>query len=139
MRNHLFALSLVGLFALAAPSARAEQVRFRFVPTDACGTMAPVAVGPEGALGECIKGLGLVPRPYPYVVRPNQMVTFRHPYSGRNVTLPIRMPEGQPRHEYRYDRVVYNYGEYIVEVRFLQDGAADVVYNSGFMRPFKVD
>ncbi len=139
MRTRLFALSLVGLFALTAQPVRAEQVRFHFVPTDGCGAMAQVAAGPEGALGESIKGLGLVARPYPFVVRPNQMVTFRHPYNGRNVTLPLRLPAGTPRLEYRYDRVVYNYGDYVVEARFLQDGSADIVYNSGFLRPFKAD
>ena len=139
MQSRYFSLSLLGLLALAVPAVRAEQVRFHFVPVDACGTMRQVAAGPDGAAGESIRGLGLVPRPYPYVVRPNQMVTFRHPYSGRNVTLPIRLPEGQPRHESRYDRVVYNYGDYIVEARFFPDGSADVVYNSGFLRPFKVD
>ena len=50
---------------------------------------------------------------------------------GRNVTVPIRMPEGQPRLEHRADRIVYNYGDYTIEARFLTDGSVDVVYNTG--------
>jgi hypothetical protein len=63
------------------------------------------------------------------------MVTFRHPFTGRNVTVPLRLPEGPPRLEHRSDRIVYNYGDYIVEARFLTDGSVDVVYNSGLLRP----
>jgi hypothetical protein len=34
---------------------------------------------------------------------------------------------------YRTNRVVYNYGSYTVEVQFLPDGSANVVYNSGLL------
>ncbi len=63
------------------------------------------------------------------------MVTFRHPYTGRNVTLPLTLPEGTPRLEHLADRIVYNYGEYTVEARFFRDGSVETVYNSGFLRP----
>ena len=42
--------------------------------------------------------------------------------------------EGAPRLEYLPARVVYNYGSYTVEARFLPDGSVDVVYNAGFLR-----
>ena len=72
-----------------------------------------------------------------YAVHPNQMVTFRHP-NGRYVTVPIRMPAGTPRLEHRPDRIIYNFGDYTVEARFLPDGSVDVIYNSGLLRPLQL-
>ena len=63
------------------------------------------------------------------------MVTFRHPFTGRNITVPLRMPDSTPRMEHRDDRIIYNYNDYYIEVRFLQDGSVDVIYNSGLLRP----
>lgn len=133
-------LQYVRWFALllivgAAPSwAAAEQVRFRFVPVDAAGTTAPVPIGPEGSIGELKRVLGARPLPYTHVVRPTQMVTFRHT-NGKNVTVPLRLPDSTPRMEHRSDRIIYNYNDYVVEARFLPDGSVDVVYNSGLLRP----
>ena len=118
--------------------ARAEAVRFRFVPVDACGNMRQVPAGANGAIGEQLTGFGLRPAPYNRTFRPNQMVTFRHPYNGHNVTIPLTLPEGTPRLEHRGDRIAYNYGSYVVEARFFPDGSVDVVYNSGFLRPLVV-
>ena len=119
----------------AAPSwAAAEQVRYRFAP-DASGNLTQVPIGPEGTMGELRRVLGGRAMPYPYVVRPTQMVTFRHPFSGKNVTVPMRLPESTPRMEHRPDRIIYNYSDYVVEARFQQDGSVDVVYNSGLLRP----
>src|ERR1700676_1629036 len=67
----------------------AEQVRFRYVPVDACGSLSQVPAGPNGALGEQLTGFGMRPQPFTRSFRPNQMVTFRHPYNGRNVTVPM--------------------------------------------------
>lgn len=133
-------LRILALLALAAfpAAASAEQARFRFTPSDANGAMAPVAIGPGGAAGELRRGFGGTPLPFA-AVRPSHMVTFRHPYSGRNVTVPMRLPEGPPRLEHRTDGIRYNYGDYYVEARFLPDGAIDVVYNSGFLRPLRFD
>src|SRR5688572_29851070 len=130
-------MRLLALFVIlgATPSlSLAEQVRFRFSPTDASGTMSPVPIGPEGALGELKRGFGTVVLPFRNAVRPTQMVTFRHPYTGRNATIPMRLPEGTPRLEHRTDRIMYNYGDYVVEARFHPDGSMDVVYNSGLLR-----
>jgi hypothetical protein len=132
-------LALALLAGLAPSWATAEQVRYRFIPTDACGTMTQVPAGPKGTIGELKQIFGAQPQPYPYAVRPNQMVTFRHPFNGRNVTVPLRSPEGPPRLEHRSDRIVYNYGDYVVEARFLPDGSVDVVYNSGLFRPLRFD
>jgi hypothetical protein len=125
---------------LALPTwARAEQVRYHYVPADACNTMTQVPAGPEGTIGELKRGYGLVPLPYPYGVRPNQMVTFRHAFNGKLVTIPLRLPSGPPRLEQRSDRIIYNYADYIVDVRFLPDGSVDVIYNSGFLRLLRFD
>ena len=139
MLQHLRWLILTVVIAATPSFAAAELVRFRFVPVDACGTTGQVPVGPEGAMGELKRGLGVRPLPYTQVVRPNQMVTFRHPFTGRNVTVPLRLPRDTPRMEHLSDRIVYNYGDYIVEARFSPDGAVDVVYNSGLLRPLRFD
>ena len=102
-------------------------------------TRPQVAAGPEGALGEFKRGPLARSHPYPYTVQPNQMVTFRHPFTGRNVTVPIRLPAGTPSMVHRADGIIYNYGDYTVEARFLRDGAVDVIYNSGFLRPLRFD
>ncbi len=130
---------VLGALVVAAAPAQAELVRFRFAPIDACGNMSQVPAGPNGAPGELLTGFGFRPQPYSRVFRPNQMVTFRHPYNGRNVTVPLTLPQGQPRLEYLADRIVYNYGSYVVEARFIPDGSVDVVYNSGFLRPLVVE
>lgn len=130
----------LAVIVAATPSwAVAEQVRYRFVPVDACGKMQQVPVGPEGTIGELKRGLGARVLPYPYAVHPNQLVTFRHPANGRNVTVPIRMPAGTPRMEHRADRIIYNFGDYTVEARFAADGSVDVIYNSGLLRPLRFD
>jgi hypothetical protein len=127
--------SLLVLFLAVSGSVRAEQVRFLFVPADASGSMQQVPAGPDGALGEQIVGLGLAPRPYAKMLQPTHMVTFRHPYTGGNVTVPLKLPASTPRMEHRSDRIIYNYGSYTVEARFLRDGAVETRYNSGFLRP----
>jgi hypothetical protein len=122
--------------SLAAPTlAGAEAVRFRFVPGHAEGTVSQVPVGPEGAIGEWVAALGTAPKPYQGTFPPNRMVTFRHPYTSRNVTIPLKLPDNTPRIEHLFNRIRFNYGSYYVEARFLPDGAVDVVYNSGPLRP----
>jgi len=139
MRRFVFALALVALGVFLAPgTSRAEMVRYRYVPADGSGTMQPVAIGPNGAVGELYRGLGLLqPQPFPRVFRTTHMVTFRHT-NGCNVTVPLALPECNPRMETKSDRIVYTSAEYVVEVRFNGDGTVDVTYNSGFLRPLNV-
>lgn len=136
MRARFYFVITFLFFALPARS-HAEMVRFCYVPVDACGTMRQVPCGPDGAPGELFQGLGLRRQSYPENFRPTHMVTFRHPV-GRNVTVPLTLPQGTPRLQTRADRVVYNYDGYVIEVRFFADGSVDVVYNSGFLRPLVV-
>jgi hypothetical protein len=128
-------LSLLLILGATPLWAGAEQVRFHFVPINGGGTMTQVPAGPDGSLGELKRGLGVRPLPYARAVRPTQLVTFRHPFTGRNATVPLNLPAGPPRMEHRSDRIVYNFGDYTVEARFLPDGSVDVVYNSGILRP----
>jgi hypothetical protein len=124
------------LALLAFPTfAYAEVVRFLFVPIDPCGATKQVAVGPDGSLGEKLTGFGFIPKPYTEQFRPTHMVTFRHPYTVRHVTVPLTLPTDTPRMEYRDDRIIYNYGSYTVEARFLPNGSVETIYNSGFLRP----
>ncbi len=130
---------VLALGLLSSTPARAEQVRFRYAPAGPDGALTQVAAGPGGAAGERRRGFAGEPEPYPFAVRPNQMMTFRHLVTGGTVTVPLRLPEATPRVEHRTDRTVLNYGSYTVETRYLQDGGVDVVYNSGFLRPLRFD
>jgi hypothetical protein len=139
MLQNLRWLALVVIVAATPAFAGAEQVRYHFVPSDPCGTLTQVPAGPDRTIGELKRAFGAVPLPYPFAVTPNHMVTFRHPFTGRNVTVPLRLPDGPPRMEQRADRIVYTHGDYIVEVRFFAGGSVDVVYNSGFLRPLRFE
>ncbi|MSQ96411.1 MAG: hypothetical protein EXR98_17915 [Gemmataceae bacterium] len=139
MFHNAHAFALVALLAAVPSWASAEQLRLRYVPMDAAGTMTQVPAGPDGNMGEVKRGLGLRAIPHSYVVKPNQMVTFRHPFNGKNATVPIRLPSGTPRMEHRSDRIIYNYGDYTVEARFNPDGSIDMVYNSGLLRPLRLN
>jgi len=139
MSLRVCSIMLALIFGVMPSWAVAEQVRYHFVPADACGKTTQTPVGPKGAMGELRLGLGLRVEPYPYVVKPTQMVTFRHPYTARNVTVPLRLPASTARMEHRADRIIYNYNDYTVEARFLPDGSVDVIYNSGLARPLKFD
>lgn len=129
--KHLYLVLLLGVWPSAVA---AEQIRFLFVPVDACGGTKQVAAGPDGAIGERLVGFGRRPQAYPNTFRPTHMVTFRHPFNGRNVTVPLTLPSDAPRMEHRDDRIIYNYGSYAVEAHFLPDGAVETVYNAG---PFR--
>jgi hypothetical protein len=126
---------VVACWFAVAGVASADAVRYRFVP-DGTGALVQVPAGPDGAMGELLRAGRS--RPFHRVFRPNQMVTVVHSYTGRTVTVPLTLPEDTPRLEHRTDRIVYNYGSYVVEIRFRTDGAVETVYDSGFLRPLQV-
>jgi hypothetical protein len=129
------AVAVMG-FAVVCPAvAVADSVRFRFAPAGENATMVQVPIGPGGTIGELYTGVSATPKPFNRSLRTNQVVTFRHPYSGRDVSIPLLLPENTPRVEHIGDRVRLNYGSYYVEARFTPDGGVDVVYNSGVLRP----
>lgn len=125
--------AVVGLWLLAAPDASAARLRYHYGVLDEHGTtiLRPLNNGSPG------ERLTWSLRWEPYACPPPRatcMVTFRHPCTGRNLVLPLRLPPDLPRMEYRSDRVIYNYGLDTVEVQFFSDGSADVIYNNGLLR-----
>ncbi len=131
-------LVLVTLAAVALP-ATAAVVRYHYAPTVVAGyPSTSLKVGPDGAPGQWSSSL-LSPRTEPYHFQPKatHMVTFRHPFSGQNVAVPLALPPGTPQLTYQPDAVVYTYTQYTIRVVFLRDGSVDVVYNSGLFRPLQ--
>lgn len=131
MTRRILPNAVLVLLCAAAPLS-AAQLRFHYVSVDAQGntTLKPGAAG----VGEQVTWLGMARDGTNRQPRPTHLVTFRHPYTGREVTVPLALPEGTPRMEYRRTRIVYNYGSYTVEAQFFPDGSVDVVYNSGLLR-----
>src|SRR5260370_21714949 len=125
-------LAAVVVWFFCGPTAPAAQIRFHYVPIDACGNTSLKPNGPCGGVGERVRWLGAVREPFNNQPRPTHLATYRHPYTCRTVTVPLAFPEGTPRLEYVRDRILYNYGSFTVEAQFLPDGSADVVYNYGF-------
>jgi hypothetical protein len=117
----------------AAGSAEAARLRYHYGSVDERGTtiLRPVNAGSPG------ERLTLTLRWEAYDCPPPRatcMVTFCHPCTKRNIVLPLALPRDTPVMEYRNNRTIYNYGSYTVEVHFLTDGTADVIYNSGAFR-----
>jgi hypothetical protein len=127
-RRTCFAVGAVAGLLLAAAPAGAARLRYHLVADPASGgcLKAPAA-------GERRTLTGWEPYNCP-PPRATRLVNFRHPCTGQMVSVPLALPDATPRMEYVRDRVVYNYGDYTVEVRFLKDGSAEVLYDSGLFR-----
>jgi hypothetical protein len=123
-----FAVGAVAGMLLAASPVGAARIRFHLAADPAGGgcLKAPAA-------GERRTLTGWEPYNCP-PPRATRLVCFRHPCTGQNVSVPLALPDSTPRMEYVRDRVVYNYGDYTVEIRFLKDGSAEVIYDSGLFR-----
>jgi hypothetical protein len=132
--NRPLGLIAIAAFLFAGAEAGAAQIRFHYVPVDACGNAGLKPSGPCGTVGERIRWLGTVHEAFSNQPRPTHLATYRHPWTGRNITVPLALPEGTPRIEYVRNRVIYNYGSFTVEAQFLSDGSVDVIYNYGFLR-----
>lgn len=124
----------VGLALATTAPASAERARFHYVPVDERGNMVLRVDGETGGLGDRLSWFSTVRDPDNRPPRPNWLVTFRHPCTGRTVIVPLRLPEGTPNMGYGPNRVVYNYGSYTVSIQFLADGSVYVFYNAGFFR-----
>ncbi len=123
------AFLVAGVFlVVAAQPAAAARTRFLLAadPGDSGYLRVPVA-------GERLTLTGWKPYACP-PPRATQLVSFRHPCTGRTVSVPLALPESTPRMGYTRDRVTYNYGSDTVEVQFLPDGSAYVFYDSGLFR-----
>jgi hypothetical protein len=121
-------------FGLFPAEAAAGRTRFHFAPIDASGITTLKPDPATGAPGERISRFGTVVEPVAAPPRPTVQMIFRHPLTGQNVTVPLRLPPDTPRMEYRYNRVIYNYGSETVEVHFLDNGTVDVIYTTGLFR-----
>ena len=128
-RRGLAVASVAGSLLLAAAQpAHAARVRYHFTAESGCGgCLRP----PEAGQRLSLTGWQAYTCPPP---RATHLVSFRHPCTGQTVTVPLALAASTPRMEYTRDRVIYNYGSDTVEVRFLPDGSADVIYDSGFLR-----
>jgi hypothetical protein len=124
------------LLIICGNPAGAAQIRFHYAPNNACGSTALKPGGPCCSPGERVAWFGMYREAYNCEPRATHVVTFYHPFIGRNVSVPMAFPEGTPRIEYRSNRVIYNYGSYTVEAHFFPDGSVDTVYNTGFLRIF---
>jgi hypothetical protein len=134
-RRFSHSIALILLLA-CAPACFAGRVRYHYVPIDAAGNTT-IRIGNGGAPGERVSRFWFSTEPYGTQPRPTHLARFRHTFSGRQITLPLTLPEGTPRIERRSNRIIYNYGSDVVEVHFLPDGSADVIYDSGlFRRPW---
>jgi hypothetical protein len=115
----------------------AADLRYHYVPVDAAGNtqLAPV-VQPGGGSspGERVRFLGFVQEPAATQPKPTHLVTFKHSFTGRNITVPLTLRPDTPRMSYSRESVSYNYGSERVEVQFIKDGSVDVVYSSGLLR-----
>jgi hypothetical protein len=115
--------------ALAAAPARADRVRYHFRPADVSGNTA------QASPGERVSYFGGAATPYAGGPRLTHLVTFRHPYTGQDVTVPLALPESTPRILHRPDRIIFEYSNYTVTAVFLPDGSVDTIYDSGPFRP----
>jgi hypothetical protein len=88
----------------------------------------------DGAAGELLGSFGKARGSVPEPPHPTCRVTFNHPCAGYEVTVPLALPDATPVIEHAWHRIVYNYGSYTVEVRFVPDGGVDVLYRSGLLR-----
>jgi hypothetical protein len=129
-RNQGPLIALAVLFSMAAGVAGAAVVRFHYLPAE---SPENTTLKPAG-LGEHVRWFGAVREQYNAPLRPTHVVTFRHPYTGRNVSVPLALPEGTPNILHRPNSIIFNYGSHTVGAHFLPDGSVDVVYDSGFLR-----
>jgi hypothetical protein len=127
-------LASIGVICLASVQAYGEVVRLVYVPQDACGNTA-LAPGPNGALGERQPWLGGPVAPLYQLPTPTHLVTFHHCLTGQDLKVPMTVPDGIPRLEYRANRLIYNYGSYQIHAVFNPEGTITIIYNSGVFRP----
>src|SRR6516164_11565428 len=85
------------LLLLAGPIAAAAEVRFHYVPVDARGNTTLQPSGASDGVGERRRWLGTVREPYNNQPRPTHLATYRHPYTGQSITVPLTFPDGVPR------------------------------------------
>jgi len=132
MRNGLPPLLAFAALLATCGSASAARARFHYVPSTNGGPMTLCPIGPNvygERIGTFSSGPYCAPPP-----RATCMGTYRHPFSGCTVQVPLGLPADVPTIQHRTNRIVYNYGSYTVDVVFLEDGSVDVIYSNGLFR-----
>lgn len=132
IRRSGIACLLALAFSMAPSRVDAAIARFHYVANEPGGMMTLVPSPIYGSAGERITITGTCP--YDPAPRPTHTVTLRHTFTGQCVVVPLRLPQGTPNIMHRSNRIMYNYGSFNVEVRFIADGSVDVQYNSGLFR-----
>src|SRR5262245_37309726 len=115
-------VATAALLCISGTTASAAQVRFHYAPSDLCGNPA-LKPGGGGSTVERVAWFGAYWAAYNCQPRATHVVTFFHPFTQQNVSVPLSFPEGTPRIEYRGNRIIYNYGSYTVEAHFFPDGS----------------
>src|SRR5947209_8706295 len=116
-RTRIVALLVGAALVLSLPRpAHADRVRFHYAARAVCAS-APTGPGAPTVVGERITLFGGT-EPYTCQLRPNQVVTLRHYYTGQLVSVPMRLPPDIPLVQHRYNRTIFNYGSYSVEAVF---------------------
>ncbi|HZU39144.1 MAG TPA: hypothetical protein VFA18_24675 [Gemmataceae bacterium] len=132
-----FTVAVAAVLALVLTTcgpASAGRVRYHYVPVNNCGTLTLKPCGPNNATGEYLAWFGASRTAATWQPHVNTQLTFRHPYTGQQVTVPVYLPAWVPKIEYRNHWVIYNYGSFATEIHFLPDGSVDVEYTNGFLR-----
>jgi hypothetical protein len=138
MKARIFGFAVAALIGCGSVNPLyAERVRYHFAPADLCGSTVQTPAGKNNAIGERVSYFGFGTTPYNCAKPPTHMVTFWHPFTKRNVTVPMALPAGTPRLEYGRNRITFNYGSYIVQAVFLPDGSVDTIYDSGLLTPLR--
>jgi hypothetical protein len=121
------------VLAVTSQPVSAARVRYHYVPPPGAdnGPVEAVVTGTGERLTMFGGVAGPAAAPPP---KATCRVTYRHPSTGRLVTVPLALPDATPRIEHRFGRLIYNYGSDTVEVLFQPDGSVDVVYNTGLFR-----
>jgi hypothetical protein len=129
-RSFVFLLAAsAAVVVLLTTQTDAARLRYHFVPAESTDDAGAIQSGAGERLTWRMEWESY-DHPAP---RATHLVTFRHPATGKLLTLPLALPEGTPQMAYRTNRVFYDYTGYTVEVHFLADGSADVIYNSGLL------
>jgi hypothetical protein len=133
VRYELRRWAIVALVLLATGGvASAARLRFHYGPADGICDPGCHPAATLNVVGERVSLFGSACEGCDNrLPRPGCFHTFRHPCTGQPVTVPLALPEGTPRIEHRFRRIIYNYGSYTVEVAFVPDGTVDVIYNAG--------
>ena len=127
VKHAVYCMSLAAIVCCSSP-AMAARLRYHYLAGPGEGTVVASMTGGQRLF---LRGWEAYNCPPP---RATCTVTFKHPCTGKCLALPLGLPDSTPQMEYRTNRVIYNYGSYTVEVHFLTDGSADVIYNSGLLR-----